>query len=123
MADKTGRKKTTMLLRPTLYASYLLLIWAPRPEFLVLSFALRGILWSTFNVWMTMKLEMVPRDQRGRWTGAINTLRSIVRIPAPIIGGILWTYMDPSIPFLLLILIDALIRMPLLLTIHETLEE
>ena len=123
MADKIGRKKTIMLLRPTLYASYLLLIWAPRPEFLILAFALRGILWSTFNVWMTMKLEMVPMDQRGRWTGAINTFRSIVRIPAPVIGGILWTYVDPSIPFLLLILIDALIRMPLLLTIPDTLEE
>ncbi len=123
MADRIGRKKTILLLRPTLYASYLLLIWAPSPGFLILSFALRGILWSTFNVWMTMKLEMVPMEQRGRWTGAINTFRSIVRIPAPIIGGALWAYVDPSIPFLLLVLIDAAIRMPILWTISETLEE
>ena len=122
IGDKIGRKKTIMLLRPALYISYLLLVLAPSPEILILSFALRGILWSTFNVWMTMQLEIVPADQRGRWVGTINTLRSIVRVPAPIFGGILWTYIDPSLPFLLLILVDVLIRMPILLTIPETLK-
>jgi len=121
LGDKIGRKKTIMLLRPTLYASYLLLVAAPSPEILILSFALRGMLWSTFNVWMTMQLEIVPADQRGRWLGTINTLRSIVRVPAPIIGGLLWTYIDPSIPFILLILVDLLVRMPILFTIPETL--
>ncbi|MFQ6095379.1 MAG: hypothetical protein ACE5NN_04485, partial [Candidatus Bathyarchaeia archaeon] len=110
-----------LLLRPVLYVSYLLLVWAPRPEFLILAFALRGILWSSFNVWMTMQMEMVPLEQRGRWGGTINTFRSIVRIPAPIIGGILWTYVDPSIPFLLAVLIDAVVRMPILWTVPETL--
>ncbi len=121
IGDRIGRKKTIMLLRPALYASYILLVAAPSPEILILSFALRGMLWSTFNVWMTMQLEIVPADQRGRWMGTINTLRSIVRIPAPIFGGILWTYIDPSIPFILLVLVDLLIRMPILLTIPETL--
>jgi len=122
IGDKIGRKKTILLLRPALYASYILLVVAPSPEILILSFALRGILWSAFNVWMTMQLEIVPADQRGRWIGTINTLRSIVRIPAPIFGGILWTYIDPSVPFILLVLADLLIRMPILLTIPETLK-
>jgi len=121
IGDRIGRKKTIMLLRPALYASYILLVVAPSPEFLILSFALRGILWSTFNVWVSMQLEIVPADQRGRWMGTINTIRSIVRIPAPIFGGILWTYIDPSIPFILLVLVDLLIRMPILFTIPETL--
>jgi len=122
IGDKIGRKKTILLLRPALYASYILLVVAPSPEILILSFALSGILWSTFNVWMTMQLEIVPADQRGRWIGTINTLRSMVRIPAPIIGGILWTYIDPSVPFILLVLVDLLIRMPIFLTIPETLK-
>jgi len=122
IGDKIGRKKTIMLLRPALYASYLLLVMAPSPGILILSFALRGILWSTFNVWMTMQLEIVPADQRGRWMGTINTLRSIVRVPAPIIGGLLWTYIDPSFPFIMLVLVDLLIRMPILFTIPESLK-
>ena len=121
IGDRIGRKKTILLLRPALYASYLLLVAAPSPEILILSFALRGVLWSTSNVWMTMQLEIVPADQRGRWVGTINTLRSIVRVPAPIIGGLLWTYIDPSVPFIMLVLIDLLIRMPILSTIPETL--
>ena len=122
MGDRLGRKKTILLLRPALYASYLLLVAAPSPEILILSFALRGIFWSTFNVWTSIQLEIVPPEQRGRWMGTINTLRSIVRIPAPILGGLLWTYLDPSAPFLLLIMVDLLIRMPILLTIPETLK-
>ena len=121
LGDKIGRKKTILLLRPALYASYILLIIAPSPIFLIISFALRGILWSTFNVWMPMQLEIVPSNRRGRWMGIINTVRSIARIPAPIIGGILWTYIDPSIPFLMLVLVDLLVRMPILLSIPETL--
>ena len=121
LGDKIGRKKTILFLRPALYASYLLLVIAPSPEFLIISFALRGILWSTFNVWMPMQLEIVPSDQRGRWMGIINTVRSLARIPAPILGGILWTYIDPSVPFIMLILVDLLVRMPILLTIPETL--
>jgi len=123
LGDKIGRKKTILLLRPTLYLSYMLLVWAPRPEFLILSFALRGFLWSATNVWMSMQMELVPREERGRWGGTINTFRSIVRIPAPIIGGFLWTYVDPSVPFLLLILVDSLVRMPILSTVPETLTE
>lgn len=123
LADRIGRKKTILLLRPALYLSYLLLVWAPRPEFLILAFALRGLLWSSFNVWVSMQMELVPRGERGRWGGTINTFRSIVRIPAPIIGGLLWTYVSPSVPFLLLILIDSLIRMPILSTMPETLTE
>jgi len=121
IGDRIGRKKTILLLRPALYASYLLLIAAPSPEILILSFALRGLLWSTFNVWVSMQMEIVPADQRGRWVGTINTLRSIVRVPAPIIGGLLWTYIDPSVPFILLVAVDLLIRMPILFTIPETL--
>jgi len=123
MGDRIGRKKTIMLLRPAFYASYLLLLAAPSPEILILSFALRGVLWSTFNVWMTIRLEIVPADQRGRWMGTINTLRSIVRIPAPIVGGILWTYIDPSFPFIMLLLVDILVRMPILFTIPEVLKK
>jgi len=122
IGDRIGRKKTILLLRPALYASYILLVIAPSPEILILSFALRGILWSTFNVWITMQLEIVPADQRGRWIGTINTLRSMVRIPAPIVGGLLWTYIDPSVPFIIPVLVDLLIRMPILATIPETLK-
>jgi MFS family permease len=122
MGDRLGRKKTILLLRPALYASYLLLVAAPGPEILIIAFAFRGILWSGFNVWVSMQLEIVPPEQRGRWMGTINTLRSIARIPAPIFGGLLWTYVDPSIPFILLVLVDLLIRMPILITIPETLK-
>jgi len=121
LADKIGRKRVIFLVRPTLYISYLLLLWAPTPEILILAYAVFGVFWGCTNVWMAMRMEMVPIHQRGRWSGVINTLRSIIRVPAPILGGLLWERLHPSTPFLLHILLDAGLRMPLLFTVPETL--
>jgi len=121
LGDRIGRKRMIILIRPALYLSYLLLIWAPSPEYLIVAFALRGLLWSGLNVYVSMQMELVPPGERGRWGGTINTFRSIVRVPAPIIGGLLWTYIDPSFPFIFLIIVDCLIRMPILWTVPDPL--
>jgi MFS family permease len=121
IADKIGRKKTIFFLRPIIALSYLILILAPSSEFLILAFALRGILRGSISVWITMRMEMVPPLQKGRWTGIINIIVSLTRIPAPIIGGIIWTFISPSFLFLLVIFIDIAIIMPLLWTKQKTL--
>ncbi|HDN01832.1 MAG TPA: MFS transporter, partial [Candidatus Bathyarchaeota archaeon] len=123
LADKIGRKKMILLIRPALYLSYILLILAPSPTFLILAFALRGLLWSGVNVYASMQMELVPATDRGRWGGTINTFRSIVRIPAPVVGGLLWTYVDPAFPFIFLILVDSIIRMPILWTVPDPLKD
>ena len=43
LADKIGRVKTIVILRPLFYSSLLLLILAPSPEYLILAWLLRGI--------------------------------------------------------------------------------
>ncbi|MDQ1280693.1 MAG: transporter [Thermoproteota archaeon] len=35
---------------------------------------------------------MAPADKRGRWYGMEGTVTAITRIPASILGGILWDH-------------------------------
>lgn len=121
LADRIGRKKTIMLLRPTIYLSMLLLVFAPSSEYLILAMALRGFTWGGMAAWSTLALELVSESKRGRWIGVLQFLRNLLRIPAPLIGGFLWESINPSAPFLTLVLIDILFRLPLIASIPETL--
>jgi hypothetical protein len=57
----------------------------------------------------------VPAGQRGRWMGITNTFSSLLRIPAPIIGGLIYKSANPGVLFLITLLIDMGLRMPVLI--------
>jgi MFS family permease len=120
LADRIGRKKTLTLMRPIMYASYLLIAFAPGAYWLILAWAFVGFPWE-WIVWSAMSMEMVPEDQRGRWSGMLMLFDNVVRIPAPIIGGILYETVGPTVLFVLPVVIDLFLRIPVLLTTHETL--
>ena len=121
LADKIGRKKTLYLMRPVMYASYLLIAFAPNAYWLVLAWAFLGFPWE-WIIWSTMSMEMVDESKRGRWGGILMLFRGIVSIPAPIIGGLIYQQFNPTILFLVPIAIDAILRLPTLVTTPETLE-
>jgi len=123
LADTIGRKKTIALLRPLLYSSILLLVFAPNETFLILASALRGLTWGAMGAWSSLRMELVESEWRGRWSGVIGLLRGLARTPASLVGGLLWTSISPSAPFLMLIMIDATVRLPLILTMPETLRQ
>ena len=52
--------------------------------------------------------------------GIRELLRGIFRIPAPIIGGILYAQVSPLAPFLFHMFVDVFFRIPLLLTMPRT---
>jgi MFS family permease len=120
LADRIGRKKTLTLMRPIMYASYLLIAFAPGAYWLILAWAFLGFPWE-WIVWSAMSMEMVPEDQRGRWSGMLMLFDNVVRIPAPIIGGIIYETVGPTVLFLLPVAIDLFLRVPVLLMTHETL--
>jgi len=120
IADQRGRKVSIYLIRPFLYVWMVLVVVAPSPGWLVVAWAFRGIGMSS-SAWETLGLELVPAGQRGRWLGITNTLSSLFRIPAPIIGGILYKGSNPSLLFLIPLAIDLGIRLPILaLRVPET---
>jgi len=121
LADSRGRKFTIYVTRPFFYASHILLVLAPPGAswVLLLAWCCRGVVMSS-SAWMTMSMEMVPREFRGRWTGFISLLQNLIRVPAMLLGGYLYESVNPALVFIFPIFVDALIRMPILRTIPDT---
>ncbi len=120
VADSQGRKFTILITRPALYLWFITLVLAPSPRWLLVAWLFRGIAMSS-SAYETLGMELVPGGQRGRWLGLINTFGSALSIPAPIIGGLLYSGPYPGLLFLVPLAIDLLIRMPILaLKVPET---
>ena len=121
LADRIGRKKAIYVLTPLWYASHLLLIVSPGPITLILAGALWTFYYINSGVTGAMMLEIVPLDEIGKWSGLQGLFRGLVTIPAPILGGLIWQKLGPAYVFLVPLVVDLLIRMPLLMSVPETL--
>ena len=112
LADTRGRKYAFLLVRPALWLFFVLVILAPNQYWLLVAWFLRGIGMST-SAYNTLFLEMVPAEQRGRWMGLSNTFSALIRIGAPLLGGLMY---DSNLPWLLFavpLAVDMLVRIPI----------
>lgn len=123
LADKLGRKRVIFLLAPLWYVSYLLLVFSTSSFTLILAGALQTFFFISSGVTNAMTLELVPVEKMGKWSGLVGLFRGLVTIPAPILGGLIWNHLDPMYVFLIPIGVDALLKLPLLATIPETLRD
>jgi len=121
LADKIGRKKVIFLLAPLWYFSFLLLVFSSVPITLILAGALQTFYFISMGVTNAMTLELVPGKEMGKWSGLVGLFQGLVTIPAPILGGLIWDYLNPMYVFLIPIGVDLLLKLPLLATIPETL--
>ena len=123
IADTRGRKAAIYVVRPALYLWMLLVVLAPSPQWLVVAWVLRGIGGSS-HAFEALGLELVPAGQRGRWLGITSTFSSVLRIPAPIIGGLLYEGANPGLIFLVPLALDLGVRLPLIaFKVPETLRK
>lgn len=60
---------------------------------------------------------------RGRWTGFNSLFQNLIRVPAMLLGGYLYENVNPVLVFIVPIIVDALVRMPIPATVPETLKE
>ena len=124
LADNRGRKFVIFLSRPFFWLSNIILILSPKGVVWPLLFA-----WSLRGVEMahmcgtTMSMEIVPTEYRGRWTGILSFLQNLVRIMAMILGGYIYGVINPNLVFIIPVIIDAFIIMPILFTIPDTLKK
>ncbi len=121
LADRIGRKKVIYMLTPLWYISSLLLILSPNSTTLVLAGTLWGFYFISSVFISSMTLELVPVGQMGRWSGLLGLFGGLVTIPAPLIGGFIWRGIGPAYVFLIPVVVDLLLRIPLLTTMPETL--
>jgi MFS family permease len=120
-ADKVGRKKAFYILIPLFSAANIALIFAPSPQWIILSGFLMGFRMIASFSYGSMTPELVPSEYMGRWRGLIGLFTGLASIPAPIIGGLIWERLGPEWVFISITAIDLFIRTPLLYTVPETL--
>lgn len=122
LADKKGRKKLFYALAPLYWASNLLLVFASTPELLIISGILLGFQnIVSISVLASIRAELVPVDCLGRWLGILGIFGGLASIVASIMGGIIWENFSPGYIFLLPVVIDILVRIPVMASIPETL--
>jgi MFS family permease len=122
VADRIGRKKTLYILMPLFWSANLILVWAPSPGFLILAGVLVGFLHISGPITGAMEMELFPAEQMGRWLGINRLVKAIFGASMALIGGLIWDGIGPQYVFLIFVSIDLLLKMPLLISIPETLK-
>jgi MFS family permease len=123
IADKIGRKKTFYLLTPFYCAADLLFVLAPSPIFLVIAGFLFGFRMISGVIYGSMTPELMPQQYMGRWRGILGLFTGLASIPAPILGGVIWEQIGPEWVFIIPIILELAVRVPLLHSIPETLTQ
>jgi len=120
LSDKIGRKKVIYMTIPLVWASYLLLIFAPNSACLIASGAFRGFLMISSITTGAMTRELVPPEQMGRWMGILRLFRMGFAAVSVYLAGLIWDNVGPQYVFWAIMAFD-LIKIPLLMGMPETL--
>ena len=123
LADRVGRKKVLFVTIPLFLLSNLMLILAPSPAFLVLAGILQGFYYIGAPIAAAIERELVPAEHMGRWTGVNRFFKMSFSGILALTAGIIWDKFGPQYIFITFIIIELLVRLPLLMSIPETLNK
>jgi len=120
ISDSKGRKKVILLARPFLYICLVLLLiggtfnsWSIAPFIPLIAWIFRAIGDSSGPSWTAASTEVIPEEHQSEWEATRDFLWRTMAIPAVLLGGFLWN-IDPRLPFLMALVVDGLIRLPIL---------
>jgi MFS family permease len=121
IADRIGRKMVLYMTIPLFWLSNLLLVMAPSPSYLLAAGVLQGFFYIGLPVSAALERELVPPEQMGRWIGMNRFVKMVLSGLVALTAGVIWDRIGPQYLFVLTIVIDMVVRMPLLISIPETL--
>jgi MFS family permease len=121
LADRVGRKRVLFATIPLFCLSCVVLVWAPGPLALVAAGALQSFYFIGGPIGAAMERELVPAGQMGRWIGIARVVRMLLSAAMVFIAGFIWERLGAEYVFLVYVVIDLGIRLPLLATMPETL--
>jgi len=121
IADRIGRKRVLYVTIPLSWMSSVALILSPHPTVLVLSGVLLGFFTISAVTAGAMAYELVPKEHMGRWLGLSRLCRMLLGAAAATLAGLIWDHLGPAYVFLTVIALELCVRMPLLVTMPETL--
>jgi len=96
IADRFGRKKVITSAVLLVCLSYLILIYAPNSEALLLCGLLSGFGITVFQIQMAISADLVTKEYLGSWYGLLGFFRGLINIVSPIICGYVWSAFSPA---------------------------
>jgi MFS family permease len=121
LADRIGRKKILYATIPLFWLSSLLLVWSPNTGVLVAAGVLQGFYYVGGPISAAMERELVPAEQMGRWLGIARFFRMPLAALMALACGAIWDRIGPQYVFLAFVVLDLVVRIPLMLGMPETL--
>jgi hypothetical protein len=73
-----------------------------------------GLSDATGVAWQAEEAELVNHNQRARMTAMSVAAFNLLAVPASIIGGWLWDSVSKLAPFVVMVIVDGLVRMPII---------
>ncbi|MBQ9970263.1 MAG: MFS transporter [Oscillospiraceae bacterium] len=122
IGDKIGRKKVLIALILLYCAGLLLLINLNDNRWLILVGILAGFQEIGAALGGSIQHELVPARIRGRWSGVNSLFGSMVSASMAALAGMFWDNLGPQWVFLIYIGFEMLLRIPLLVSLPETLK-
>lgn len=114
LTDTMGRKWMIIYGRIIMYISTVIfLVFGERELYLILAWILMGLSDSTGVAWQAQEAELVNHTQRARITALSVAAFNLLAVPASVLGGWLWDSVNPLAPFVVMMIIDGFIRMPM----------
>ena len=95
-----------------MYIGTALFLLSPADWVLIIAWILMGANDSTNVAWQAEEVELVKRGQRARMTALSVGSFNLLAVPASILGGYLWDFVNPIAPFAIMVIIDGCVRMP-----------
>ena len=121
IADRIGRKRVLYVTIPLSWLSSILLIFAQGPVMLVVSGVLLGFFTVSAVIAGAMTYELVPKVHMGRWLGISQFFKMLLAALAATLAGVIWDHVGPAYVFVVVIALELVVRMPLLISMPETL--
>lgn len=121
IADRIGRKRVLYVTIPLSWLSSVVLIFARNSAMLVISGVLLGFFTISAVTAGAMAYELVPKAHMGRWLGITQLFRMLLAAGAAAVAGVIWDHWGPVYVFVVVIGLELVVRMPLLISMPETL--
>jgi len=122
LADRFGRKKVLLTTVVIFWVSNILLLLSASPAMLIVAGILQGFFHISAPLSGAIQRELVSPEVMGTWIGVTKFTNAVFSAVMAILAGWLYDYLGSQWCFLVYIALDLLIRVPLLMSLPETLK-
>jgi MFS family permease len=119
LADRMGKKRVIFLVSPVFWLSCMLLLVARSGPVFILAGVLQGSLNIFSVVQAALQFELTEPGYVGRWLGVLGFFQMLAMALAALLSGFVWDKIGPQYVFIIPVVLDILVRMPLLAGIKE----